>query len=484
MTTKTHGDLAVSSIVRSGDKLTVPEPMTLPAARDIIDKQIKYEGEVVAVNEEIKAGLYWDGAWAFYRAMASEFGWVFQAPTPGMFGPQPPSIVSIESGVGETVSIPHGRFIIPQLQPKPANGVTTFLQSGHSEDSRGRIIFTIQGQVLRRDEPMVKRVAEKTRQLLAESSLYRGKAVRIRFEDDDGETVGMPQPSFLDVRKATPESLILPADVHEQVETSIFTPVRYTDAVREAKIPLKRGVLLSGPYGTGKTLTAYVTANLAQANGWTFVYCERASELEAAVRFGMNYSPAVVFCEDIDREMSGGRSAEMDDILNVIDGIESKQSELMVILTTNHVEKLNKALLRQGRLDAVIEFKAPDAQAAIQLVRLYGRSLIEKGADLSEVGSVLAGRIPAAIRETVERAKLSAIKLTAGEKGKLVLTPAALLDAAHGMVAHLELLAEEGHVETAEEKLFAGMRAAAQSKVDLPRVERNVRDIHREMGLD
>src|SRR6185312_11215945 len=87
---------------------------------------------------------------------------------------------------------------------------------------------------------------------------------------------------------------------------------------------------------------------------------------------------------------------------------ESKSCEIMVILTTNRVNKIAKALLRPGRMDSIISLKMPDADAAARLVALYGRDLFSQDLDFKQVGKRLAGMRPASIRECVERSKLIA----------------------------------------------------------------------------
>jgi transitional endoplasmic reticulum ATPase len=234
--------------------------------------------------------------------------------------------------------------------------------------------------------------------------------------------------------------------VMDQFVVNVLTPIVRADECREYGVPLKRGILMEGPYGTGKTLAAYVAAAAAVASGATFIYLERADELEEAIRLAHQYGRVVIFSEDIDRVVTGERSIEMDDILNVIDGIDSKNTEVMVVLTTNHVENINRAMLRPGRLDAVISVRPPDAAAAAKLVKLYGRGLIDEKADLTEVGEMLKGNIPAVIREVVERSKMSRIsRIHRGEK--FVVDEADLLRAAASMKTQLKLL-EERPVDT------------------------------------
>lgn len=444
------------AVERGGDKLIVPTSMELKVARDTIDHQITYESEEVNVHEVVD-GFFWDAAHAVYIAMNEIFGWVFQKPTPGMFGPNPPALISIESGLDEngevqTVSVPWGSFQLPGLEG-------ALLKTAHQMGDDGLLKFVIGGKMLRKHEPKVKEIAALARRILAQRSLYKGKVVRVKWTDNDGDDNPMAMPHFVDTRKIDPASLILPEDLDYAVANNVFAPVRYTAAVRAANIPLKRGVLLSGTYGTGKTLTASVTAKYAEQNGWTFIYCERASELAKTIRFAMRYAPAVLFCEDVDREISGERSVTMDDILNVIDGIESKSSDLMIVLTSNHAENINQALLRPGRLDAVIEFRAPDAKAVERLVRHYAGDLLPAETDLSAVAAELNGRIPAVVRECVERAKLMSIWINQGE-GEVRLTSDALIKAAKGMRGQLELLYKQNKPETAESRLFKAIGEA------------------------
>jgi transitional endoplasmic reticulum ATPase len=223
---------------------------------------------------------------------------------------------------------------------------------------------------------------------------------------------------------------------------------------KKYKIPLKRGILLSGTYGTGKTLVSYATARLCLEQGWTFLMTERADELVNMIDFAKQYQPAVVFCEDIDRVVAGERSVDMDEILNIIDGVESKNTEIMIVLTTNHVEKIHRAMLRPGRLDAVINVLPPDAQAVEKLIRLYGRGLVPVSEDLTAVGEALAGEIPAVIRECIERAKLYAISDGSLNGNQITITGDNLLTASKSMRSQLELLRDKKELTKTPEVLF------------------------------
>lgn len=135
----------------------------------------------------------------------------------------------------------------------------------------------------------------------------------------------------------------------------------------------------------------------------------------------------------------GDRDEKMDAILNTIDGVDTKGMELVVVLTTNHVDTIEPAMMRPGRLDAVISVTAPDAAAVTKLIRLYARGQLDPNTDLTRVGEKLEGQIPAVIREVVERSKLAAIhRMNADED--LTLQSADLEIAANQMLNHVRLM--------------------------------------------
>ena len=126
-------------------------------------------------------------------------------------------------------------------------------------------------------------------------------------------------------------------------------------------------------------------------------------------------------------------------VLNTLDGIDSKDAELLVIFTTNYPDKISKAMKRPGRLDCVATITPPDDLSVRKLIRIYGNKVLEDGINLSKVSSILVGQIPAVIREVVERAKLAAIP-NLGPKEPMVITEANLLEAAESMIEHIEML--------------------------------------------
>jgi SpoVK/Ycf46/Vps4 family AAA+-type ATPase len=213
-----------------------------------------------------------------------------------------------------------------------------------------------------------------------------------------------------------------------------MAPLKHTAACRANKVPLKRGILLEGKYGTGKSLTARVTAKVATDHGWTFIMLNRSQGLKQAIEFARAYQPCVIFAEDIDRA-ADRENEDVNDLVNLLDGLITKNMEMMVVLTTNFIDKIDRSLLRPGRFDAVISIDAPDAETSAKIVRAYAGPLLAADADLTEVGETTAGMIPASIREVVERAKLGMLT-----EGRDNIAPNDLLASALGMQRHMALL--------------------------------------------
>ena len=364
-------------------EITIPKGMSPRKAAQWLIKKADEAEAFVAVSEPV-IGFSLDAAHAFSLAIKEIYGFSEKVPTPGFFGPTPPQFISvIVDAAGTTRDVYVGMTVLPgiegslQVQPTP-NGIA------------------ISGEVKQKHVIKVKELAARTRELLKTKSLLRGKSFRISFAPPKkGEQFNLP--TF--IQPATGTAPLLNPHILREVQASVWTPMEHTEECRNLSIPLKRGVLLAGPYGTGKTLTMSYTAGVANKHGWTYIYLTDVREIAKGYELAAQLAPCVIAAEDLDLV---GNSEE---VRNIMDAIHTKNLEIIVVLTTNHVEKLDMALRRPGRLDNVIPFEAPDAVTASKIVKLYARDLLANEVDLSAIGEKLAGRIPAVIREIVERAK-------------------------------------------------------------------------------
>ena len=407
--------------------IVLPAGMGLTKGAEWLLRQEAEMGKEVALHYPFPGHYPLDAAYAMYRAIQRTFGFTSLVDTPSFFGPTPPTLVGVEVRLGETIQIPWGSFQLSGIKGRLETAATLV------DD---QATFVLGGSIVQRDRGEVDKLVCLAKNILATESIYKGKAVKVDLPSQNFDLTKAPK--FMDLEGVKEDDLIFTRTVQEAVDTNILTPIKFTALCREHDIPRRRGILLAGPYGVGKTLTARVTAKVCQDHGWTFIYVDDLEQLPQALYFAKNYSPAVVFGEDINRVVSGERDSDMDEYFNSLDGVDRKKDEVMVVFTTNEVQEIHPGMMRPGRIDAMIEVTPPDAEATARLVSVYGRGLIDPAADLAQVGAILAGQIPAVTREAVERAKLVAIKDSKG--GRLMVRTEHLVSAARQLVAHAEYI--------------------------------------------
>jgi transitional endoplasmic reticulum ATPase len=395
------------SVDRTGDKVIVPEGAHLPDVIKALQRQHDREEQVTQIHVTIPVSP-WDGAMALKKAIEENIGVVIQQECicgrPGCGVHQ----MEVEVELGKTIQVPWGRFELP--------GMEQAVIATDTKEEGGRVIFSCDVTCKRRYEARVRRLLDKTRELAMKESLHRGKAFSIAFHDEDGEGIEMPKPKFFEFVNEQP---IFTADLTAAIERNVFVPINHAEDLLEMGESLKRGVLFAGNYGTGKTLLASHIARIATAAGWTFIYVKDSEELPEALRYAQQYQPVVVFAEDVDRIAGPERTEDVNELLNQLDGIDSKTAKIMTVLTSNHPDQINAAMRRPGRIDLVLEVLPPDAETVVRMIKHFANGNLDAKADLTDVSEVLAGETPARIRETIGRAKLEALRRTGNPKAKV-----------------------------------------------------------------
>ncbi len=126
------------------------------------------------------------------------------------------------------------------------------------------------------------------------------------------------------------------------------------------------------PYGTGKTLLAFKLAKDAIDNNWVFIYLKDPALLAQTLRLAKvidkNGNGVVIFVEDIDQVTRGNRDTAMQDILNTLDGGDSKQMNVISLFTTNHIELIEPTFLRGKRIGSIISLTFLDKKTAKKFI--------------------------------------------------------------------------------------------------------------------
>ncbi|KAE8381711.1 BCS1 N terminal-domain-containing protein [Aspergillus bertholletiae] len=154
-------------------------------------------------------------------------------------------------------------------------------------------------------------------------------------------------------------------------------------------IPYRRGYLFYGPPGTGKSSLAFAAAGFLGLNVYILdLNATQLTEDALAQLFQALPRRCLVLLEDIDtNEVTSRRGGEsktkrkgnnkisLSALLNTIDGVAAQEGRVLV-MTTNHQENLDPALIRPGRVDFQIEFKLANRNLMMQMFQnLFGDAL-------------------------------------------------------------------------------------------------------------
>lgn len=198
--------------------------------------------------------------------------------------------------------------------------------------------------------------------------LYRNQTVVYRSKAYLWEQFGNPK------RKRPLESVILPAATKDGIVADISEFLASADWYLGKGIPYRRTYLFQGTPGSGKTsfiaaLAGKFDMNLAMVN-----LNENVTDDQFAQAMSCVPKDSVVVMEDIDavftrREIAADgfrHGISFSGLLNVLDGVLSSEGRI-IFMTTNHLERLDQALIRPGRVDVIEFFGAADEVQAEEL---------------------------------------------------------------------------------------------------------------------
>jgi len=173
-----------------------------------------------------------------------------------------------------------------------------------------------------------------------------------------------------------------------EVREAVEEPLINADQFREIGIEPPSGVLLHGPPGTGKTMLAKAVANETDA---TFIKMagselvrkfigEGARLVRDLFELATEREPAIIFIDEIDAiaakrtesKTSGDAEVQrtMMQLLSEMDGFDER-GEIRIIAATNRFDMLDRAILRPGRFDRLIEVPNPDIEGRERILEIH-----------------------------------------------------------------------------------------------------------------
>ena len=213
-------------------------------------------------------------------------------------------------------------------------------------------------------------------------------------------------------------------EVREAVEDPLTDPGKF----ETVGIEPPTGVLLHGPPGTGKTMLAKAVAKQTDA---TFIKMAGSELVQKFIGEGARLvrdlfelaaerEPAIIFIDEIDAiaskrtesKTSGDAEVQrtMMQLLSEMDGFD-RRGDISIIAATNRFDMLDRAILRPGRFDRLIEVPEPDHEGRLRILDIHTASMnLADGVDLEGIATDTGGFSGAELESLATEAGMFAIR--------------------------------------------------------------------------
>ena len=263
------------------------------------------------------------------------------------------------------------------------------------------------------------KLAQQLRDLVDEARNRKVERVRrpVPFAQPKGELAALVSATYSDTRLS---SMVLPPDLEQRLKR-VVTEQRQHHRLLERGLTPRRKLLLLGPPGSGKTMTATALAGELHLPLFTVVFdaliTRFMGETAAKLRLvfdAMASTRGVYLFDEFDA--IGARRGHRNDVGEIrrvlnsfLQFLENDDSDSLIIAATNHPELLDPALFR--RFDDVIHYPLPDKAIANRILEARLSVFETKGIDWRKVvetaSGLSQGELSRAADEAAKRAVLS-----------------------------------------------------------------------------
>jgi len=205
-------------------------------------------------------------------------------------------------------------------------------------------------------------------------------------------------------------------DVIEALEANIIIPLEQDDLANEFGIKPKRGVLLAGPPGTGKTTVGRALAHRLRSKFFLIdgTYISGSDDfynrIKRVFEAAKNNAPAVIFIDDSDVIFENKEDFGLYRyLLTMLDGLEGESNKrICVMMTTMDVASVPPALVRSGRIELWLETRHPDRNARLEILKDRSEQLPEslRNIELDHLADQTEGLTGADLRRLIDDTKI------------------------------------------------------------------------------
>jgi cell division protease FtsH len=230
----------------------------------------------------------------------------------------------------------------------------------------------IQVEALTKNTKPVKQFLKDVEAFLTDNNFYRGKKIGLTNEI-----------SFLTIGQRNWESIALDANMKKEIQLNTIGFLKSREKWEKYGIPLKRGIILAGEPGTGKTIIC--KALMSEADNITCITTDpyfllHEEYIKMLFSLAQDLSPTMVFIEDVDfigqeRQYFYRGTPVLIALLAEMDGIKENKA-VVTIATTNDLETLDKALReRPSRFDRIFKIGRPNSQQRAEQLKYLSKSI-------------------------------------------------------------------------------------------------------------
>lgn len=180
-----------------------------------------------------------------------------------------------------------------------------------------------------------------------------------------------------DVKPKPFDNIIINKELKLDLINDINNFINSKDWYDDRFIKFKRGYCFHGKPGNGKTSLSMAIAHKLNWNYYSINISSIDSDYHMLNAFRQLSERTILAIEDIDTSFNGREVINSEKnklsfatILNCLDGL-SMPDNIIIIITTNHVEKLDPALIRSGRIDKIIEIPNPKKLEVEEYLNLF-----------------------------------------------------------------------------------------------------------------